>query len=192
MNRLALTCTAAFEALGAREIRVLSEENTRLSAALFNACMPSFLEVVRRFNDAEGGPQCNCDSCRYLMLVREAWCAEPQHTCKLWLAWDDLLARLGVSVDPGSDEFARRVCALMPKCAGFKSDNEILQMQVDRYGPQDVENRDSPAAVVKMHDKWVSRMQVVGSWGRPVASMQDPRIAEWQRLFQAIEQMEWG
>lgn len=190
MSLLALTCTAAFEAIGSREIRVLEAENARLSAALFNACMPPFIDVVRDFNDAERGPQCNCDECHYLMLVREAWCAQPEYRCKLWPAWDDMLARLGVSVDPGTDEESIRVCPLLPRCPNFKSDNEVLQIHVERYGLQDIDNRDSPAAVVKMHDKWTARMQVVGSWGRPVTSMQDPRIAQWHSIFKAIEQMQ--
>lgn len=190
MNNLALTCKAAFEALGSREMRVLEAENSMLSAALFNATMPDFIEVVRNFNDARGGPQCNCDECHYLMLVREAWCAQDTHRCALWPAWDAMLERLGVSVDHGTDEEYIRVCPLLPRCPDFQSENKTLQLHVTQYGLKTIDSRDSAAAVVKKHDQWTARMHVVGSWGRPVTSMQDPRIAEWHRIFHAIEQLD--
>ena len=189
MNLLPFTCTGAFQALNAWHLRELEQENSRLRVALFNASMPKFKDVICNFNDSKLGPQCNCAQCHWLGLVRENWCQEDGGRCKLWTAWDDMLARLNVSVDDGNMCEGLRMCVMIPPCQNFESADLTLQGHVRRRFEDEFEYRDCNAAVVKMHGRWTSRMCLVGAWGRPIDSMDDPRVEEWQRIFVAVEQM---
>ena len=207
LQKLALTCHSAFEALGQHESLVLRRQNEAMRVELFNTMMPTFETVVRCFNDARGGPQCTCSDCQHMGLIHQHWHDDWQGPCTLWPAWEALLLRLNISVDaqleadlgilvPWWD--GQELATVCPELRDhedlcrFFSDNindPFTARAFSTLGWEDAVQPRSEAAVTQWTGRWTHRMHVVGAWGRPARAWEDPRIAEWTRLLAAVREL---
>jgi len=209
LEQLSYTCHSAFEVLGQHEAVVLRQQNEALRVELFNTAMPSFATVVRSFNDSLAGPQCTCPNCQHMGLIQNNWHEDWQGPCVLWPAWETLLARLHIDIDPQLDiELAVLVpwCdfnSLAVECPGIREHMELTSFFantgdtpcLNRCGTthawEDFTHIHSSAAVKQWNGRWTQGMEVVGSWGPPARSLGDDRVAAWTRLLAAVRDMHY-
>lgn len=214
MQKLSLTCTGAYEALGNYRLNELENENEVTRVNLFNVSMPQFREVVKCFNDSKLGPQCNCWDCKETGLIKQYWTEETCDDCTLWCSWESLLENLEITIDSGLDTyhmdtmlhgdrgvrhlnvqtintlesmilrappFVSRIGIRETKCV-------IINKQLEAFDffKEDQDMRASPAAVLKWYGRWSQGVEVMATWGQPVRTMKDTRIAQWHRLWDAV------
>lgn len=207
LQTLAMTCHSAFEALGQHEAVALRRQNEALRVELFNATMPTFASVVRSFNDARDGPQCTCHNCQHMGLIHYNWHDDWHGPCTLWPAWEALLERLQIVADPQLDAdvgvfvpwwdshtLERSSTALYAhaQLSNFFSDptqDPTAGRAFSTHNWEDGSPPRSDAAVTQWRGRWVQSLQVVGAWGQPARSWQDPRVGEWTRLMHAVREM---
>lgn len=207
LQTLAMTCHSAFEVLGQHEAVQLRRQNEAMRVELFNTTMPTFATVVRCFNDSRGGPQCTCDNCQHMGLIHHNWHDDWHGPCMLWPAWEALLQRLEVSVDPQPEA---EIGLLVPwwdshslalSCPELEQHEDLSRFfhecihdpytarAFTTLGWEDGSRPPSEAAVTQWSGRWTQHMQIVGAWGQPARSMQDPRVAEWTRLLHAVREL---
>ena len=179
-------------------VDILTQENEMLRVAIFNLSMPKFEDVVLCYNDSLNGPQCRCEQCQYLGLIRENWDGGTENRCRLWTAWEHMLSRLNITYDNGASPSYQGIYVNLcspgrEHCQHHNSicNTDTLKRHMDSSLQMSnlYSTRESQFCMTQLYGKWTAHMQIVASWGSPILNLQDGRIALWQSLWDEIERL---
>jgi len=149
-----------------QKIQALEEDNTRLRLSVYHYQLPCLHEVMRSFNfnqKDDETPLCECLPCcaggRSFEEGCES-CEEGQctHSCKFQLKWEEFLSRVGATWN------------------GPYEDPPIEISFLGRGGHADTDHHVYNVG----HRDWV-----FSGWGKPLASLEDPRKEVWDRIVAA-------